>query len=1238
MKKILKIFLPSNFYQKLAIFLLGGLLLLSPALTKAGTWTQETQQDFGKGTADSGLEIKNGDVKLLDGIIYEDAEDGNTAHWDVYDQTPPGTITNVYDNDLKSNVIVLDNNQAGINTGYRYQSPHQKFFMAQMKIKSPGPLSIYFHVNTTIGHHRYIQLLVANGQDRKSGSYLEYYLGSSLANDKWHTIDRNLEDDLHKFEPNNDITKLNGIYFRGGGQIDDIYFYPGKSTYTSPILNLGKNKVSSFEKINWETNAPSGAEIALQTRTSADGKNWSGWSKEYTTAAGEKVKSSTNQYLQYQANFDANTVVSVPALKKVAIEYNRFPLAPTNFSPENDKKLTVEDQLKWGGATDPDSEDSLTYTLEIDDNSQFQSLNSTTTGLKTTEIKIKDADNFSNLQDEVNYYWRVKTVDDHNTQSDYAADKKNFVLDRANLQPKSPQSGFNPHQDGKVKTQKPIIYWGTGSDPDTADPAATLSYIIQLDDSAKFDSAGLYTTKSGTTQLAVPDTLEDNTQYYYRIKTKDDEGVESNWSVAQSFIVVTGKNPVISVTKTVEVKPDNQKISLLVGGLATILGKLEKPNYWFILPLILLTLLFFRKYIITSAFQLIPVKTKSCLKNNRALSNIDSGLLPPNLDPRNSVQRTVTKVKGVQTKTIIAVLLAGGAALAAAAIYYYQANPSPYKDDGKETQVGDELTYRIDFKNGGETQATNFNVIDNIPKGTTYVEDSSIVNGTAQTDQLDSDYLSFSADKLNFKVGEILPNTNGYVAFKVKVSSVPENKKVTNSADITFNESDGVQTTNETANQLVGDVTASTGEIKGLVWHDSDGDQAKSDQEAALEKMALELYQDVNANGTLETDNDTLVKTTTTNSDGSYGFTNLATGTYLVKLDETTLLTESSITTDNNPQVIKVDGKEYSGINFGVSLPEDALIVAGPTSSIGNLVWDDNDKDGSKDANEAGLQNVNVKLFEDTNDNDTLEEDSDFFVVSQKTDANGNYKFTGLAANNYLTLVDENTIPNDYQLTTANNPKSVKLESNNQEYNVADFGYSASGEEITDDEKVETITSLPKSVGGPTLITTSKDAKKPNTVAITPLEVSQKVGQGEVVPPFLTHIGTAEIDDFNKKFSINLDEDLTFKGKTGPDFVVTLFIHSDLNLKTATTANQDGLWEVVVNSKLFEAGEHKVFAQTKDLEDNLSEKVEIARFEVNREKTDKAGGNTVYWIALLALLVVAATIVAITWIKDRKKK
>ncbi len=103
--------------------------------------------------------------------------------------------------------------------------------------------------------------------------------------------------------------------------------------------------------------------------------------------------------------------------------------------------------------------------------------------------------------------------------------------------------------------------------------------------------------------------------------------------------------------------------------------------------------------------------------------------------------------------------------------------------------------------------------------------------------------------------------------------------------------------------------------------------------------------------------------------------------------------------------------------------------------SLGDLVWNDLDGDGVRDAGEPGLAGVTV--FLDANGNGT----PDGGEPTQVTDGTGAYTFTGLAAGSYTVRVDTTTVPTGLALSTHNQPLAVTLTAG-EDLTTADFGFS----------------------------------------------------------------------------------------------------------------------------------------------------------------------------------------------------
>jgi len=87
-------------------------------------------------------------------------------------------------------------------------------------------IRVYIYVNTENGVRTlyYEDLDEDRGINPNNSSSIRYGVGSNSTN-KWTTFNRNLDEDLKKFEPNNSIVKVNGFGVYGNGQIDNLLMY-----------------------------------------------------------------------------------------------------------------------------------------------------------------------------------------------------------------------------------------------------------------------------------------------------------------------------------------------------------------------------------------------------------------------------------------------------------------------------------------------------------------------------------------------------------------------------------------------------------------------------------------------------------------------------------------------------------------------------------------------------------------------------------------------------------------------------------------------------------------------------------------------------------------------------------------------------------------------------------------------------------------------------------------------------
>ena len=177
---------------------------------------------------DAGADPADADATLLE-TRYEDAEDGLTSGWMIYDNDPAGaSISNVYDAQRGSRVIAL----AGAATQNVYQLineggipwHNQRQFVIKWRMKYAESFSVYIDMVTTDGH-RFLKYIPADNFSLDGGETVQHGLGADAADGQWHTFIRDVQADLFAVQPDVIITEVNGFLIRGSGSVDDISLY-----------------------------------------------------------------------------------------------------------------------------------------------------------------------------------------------------------------------------------------------------------------------------------------------------------------------------------------------------------------------------------------------------------------------------------------------------------------------------------------------------------------------------------------------------------------------------------------------------------------------------------------------------------------------------------------------------------------------------------------------------------------------------------------------------------------------------------------------------------------------------------------------------------------------------------------------------------------------------------------------------------------------------------------------------
>ncbi|MEM7394643.1 MAG: SdrD B-like domain-containing protein, partial [Verrucomicrobiota bacterium] len=190
--------------------------------------------------------------------------------------------------------------------------------------------------------------------------------------------------------------------------------------------------------------------------------------------------------------------------------------------------------------------------------------------------------------------------------------------------------------------------------------------------------------------------------------------------------------------------------------------------------------------------------------------------------------------------------------------------------------------------------------------------------------------------------------------------------------------------------------------IGDTIFFDADADGVEDPAEPGIPGVTVALYNDVNGNGALDS-NDLIVASTVTDTNGMYVFPGLPADDYIVWVNDTAGILDGTTPTadpdggNDNLAAVTTDGAtDNLDQDFGYT---DEAQTPGQ-GLIGDMVFIDRDADGSFDPGE-GLAGVVVELFDA----------SGMLVGTTTTDANGFYSFAGLDAGTYTARVDVMTLP-----------------------------------------------------------------------------------------------------------------------------------------------------------------------------------------------------------------------------------
>ena len=300
-------------------------------------------------------------------------------------------------------------------------------------------------------------------------------------------------------------------------------------------------------------------------------------------------------------------------------------------------------------------------------------------------------------------------------------------------------------------------------------------------------------------------------------------------------------------------------------------------------------------------------------------------------------------------------------------------DPDEAAQESFEFTPGAKVTYTLTLTNNGPGAATGVKASDELPSGVSFVEAQGDGSYDAATGVWDLSGLTLAKSEVK------------KIAITVEITGDGAGKLVTNVARITHQDQAGDDpTNNESSASFKGGYN-----LGGTIYRDSDASYSKGDDEQRFKGVTVAL---LNEDGTPVLDSEGKPMTATTDEKGAYQFVGLAPASYRVvivdpdKGDLAGLIPTQAYTGKGATEAaVTITDASVQGVDFGLVAP----------ATIGDRVWNDADGNGA-DNGEPGVPGVTV-ILKDANGVE---------VGRTTTDANGNYRFTGLVPGTYTVDIE----------------------------------------------------------------------------------------------------------------------------------------------------------------------------------------------------------------------------------------
>lgn len=349
------------------------------------------------------------------------------------------------------------------------------------------------------------------------------------------------------------------------------------------------------------------------------------------------------------------------------------------------------------------------------------------------------------------------------------------IVTPVNDAPGPPSSGFSPSGGESTAAQYPIVSWSAASDIDN--DASELRYELHIGQSNNpaFSYDYNTTTSAGQTSVRLPIALNDETTYYYVVRTLDDGDAASDWSSVQSFEINLSKSPNMQLTKTAEVVNGSADTIGAAALKSTAEGSaIERygKTIGHVAGTAAAVSLSIASVVVISLLALfghpgqsltVSLQTPSTAFQTVARQNAEGTFQ----ESYTQFRRRVNPLRWILVGSILA-----------AVIFFALSFMAEAQEQDEVVHPGGTIRYVLTYSNSGNGSSTSTVITDALPAQTSYVQDSATAAVTVNDD-----------GSVVFQLGSVAAGKSGTIAYDVLVTSTIEDHLITApSARLTSNE------------------------------------------------------------------------------------------------------------------------------------------------------------------------------------------------------------------------------------------------------------------------------------------------------------------------------------------------------------------------------------------------------------------------------------------------------------------